>query len=84
MLLRPTVPGLCAMLQTIYETESCFSSDAVSSREQPLELLPRTRVSTAPNNAPPSWSRATVPASSSAKPGRHARRVPCQPPCHWF
>ncbi|XP_030649036.1 histone deacetylase 5 [Chanos chanos] len=39
MLLKPTVPGLCAMLQTIYETESCFSSDTVSSREQPVELL---------------------------------------------
>ncbi|XP_036408155.1 histone deacetylase 5 isoform X1 [Megalops cyprinoides] len=49
MLLRPTVPGLCAMLQTIYETESCFSADAVSSREQPLELLSRTRIPAAPN-----------------------------------
>ncbi|KAK6311754.1 hypothetical protein J4Q44_G00174180 [Coregonus suidteri] len=48
MLLRPTVPGLCAMLQTIYETESCFSSDAVSSREQPLELLPQSQVSAMP------------------------------------
>ncbi|XP_036423271.1 histone deacetylase 5 isoform X5 [Colossoma macropomum] len=44
MLLRPTVPGLCAMLQTIYETESCFSTDAHStaSREQPTELLPHS------------------------------------------
>ncbi|XP_041735576.1 histone deacetylase 5 isoform X2 [Coregonus clupeaformis] len=48
MLLRPTVPGLCAMLQTIYETESCFSSDAMSSREQPLELLPQSQVSAMP------------------------------------
>ncbi|XP_061088005.1 histone deacetylase 5-like isoform X3 [Conger conger] len=51
MLLRPTVPGLCAMLQTIYETESCFSSDTVSGREQPLELLPRTRTHAAPSSA---------------------------------
>ncbi|KAM9473428.1 histone deacetylase 5-like isoform 3-T3 [Salvelinus alpinus] len=51
MLLRPTVPGLCAMLQTIYETESCFSSDAVSSREQPLELLPQSQVSAMPSAA---------------------------------
>lgn len=49
MLLRPTVPGLCAMLQTIYETESCFSSDTVSSREQPLELLPPSQVSAMPS-----------------------------------
>uniref|UniRef100_A0A8C2XJ94 Histone deacetylase n=1 Tax=Cyclopterus lumpus TaxID=8103 RepID=A0A8C2XJ94_CYCLU len=32
MLLHPTVSGLCAMLQTIYETESCFSS---AKRRQP-------------------------------------------------
>ncbi|XP_021480851.2 histone deacetylase 5 isoform X3 [Oncorhynchus mykiss] len=51
MLLRPTVPGLCAMLQTIYETESCFSSDAVSSSEQPLELLPLSQVSAMPSAA---------------------------------
>uniref|UniRef100_A0A674AL07 Histone deacetylase n=1 Tax=Salmo trutta TaxID=8032 RepID=A0A674AL07_SALTR len=51
MLLRPTVPGLCAMLQTIYETESCFSSDAVSSRAQPLELLPQSQVSDMPSAA---------------------------------
>ncbi|XP_035253696.1 histone deacetylase 5 isoform X2 [Anguilla rostrata] len=50
MLLRPTVPGLCAMLQTIYETESCFSSDAASSREQPLELLSRTRAPATPSS----------------------------------
>ncbi|XP_051987193.1 histone deacetylase 5-like isoform X2 [Xyrauchen texanus] len=43
MLLKPTVPGLCAMLQTIYETESCFSSDNTSSREPPVELLPQSR-----------------------------------------
>uniref|UniRef100_A0A8C3IWX0 Histone deacetylase n=1 Tax=Chrysemys picta bellii TaxID=8478 RepID=A0A8C3IWX0_CHRPI len=30
------------MLQTIYESESCFSSDGVSGREQSLELLSRT------------------------------------------
>ncbi|XP_029583793.1 histone deacetylase 5 [Salmo trutta] len=51
MLLKPTVPGLCAMLQTIYETESCFSSDAVSSREEPLELLPPSQVSAMPSAA---------------------------------
>ncbi|XP_034448511.1 histone deacetylase 5 isoform X2 [Hippoglossus hippoglossus] len=39
MLLRPTVSGLCAMLQTIYETESCFSSTSTDSHHQPLELL---------------------------------------------
>ncbi|CDQ63452.1 unnamed protein product [Oncorhynchus mykiss] len=39
------------MLQTIYETESCFSSDAVSSREQPLELLPLSQVSAMPSAA---------------------------------
>ncbi|XP_062295073.1 histone deacetylase 5 isoform X2 [Scomber scombrus] len=38
MLLHPTVSGLCAMLQTIYETESCFSSASTDSH-QPLELL---------------------------------------------
>ncbi|KAL0992934.1 hypothetical protein UPYG_G00101130 [Umbra pygmaea] len=51
MLLRPTVPGLCAMLQTIYETESCFSSDAASSRESALELLPQAPVSAMPSAA---------------------------------
>ncbi|XP_012991487.1 histone deacetylase 5 isoform X3 [Esox lucius] len=51
MLLRPTVPGLCAMLQTIYETESCFSSDTVSSTEQPLDLLPQSRVPAMPSAA---------------------------------
>ncbi|KAK3532634.1 hypothetical protein QTP86_027371 [Hemibagrus guttatus] len=35
MLLKPTVPGLCAMLQTIYETESCFSSDSTASTSMP-------------------------------------------------
>ncbi|XP_041633678.1 histone deacetylase 5 isoform X2 [Cheilinus undulatus] len=39
MLLHPTVSGLCAMLQTIYETESCFSSTSTDSHHQPLELL---------------------------------------------
>ncbi|XP_031431089.1 histone deacetylase 5 isoform X2 [Clupea harengus] len=39
------------MLQTIYETESCFSSDSVSSREQSLELLSKARVSTMPSTA---------------------------------
>ncbi|KAG7232231.1 hypothetical protein INR49_009398 [Caranx melampygus] len=42
MLLRPTVSGLCAMLQTIYETESCFSSASTDSH-QPLELLSGNR-----------------------------------------
>lgn len=49
MLLKPTVPGLCAMLQTIYETESCFSSDTTSSREQPVELLPQSRSTSMPS-----------------------------------
>ncbi|KAG5854917.1 hypothetical protein ANANG_G00043030 [Anguilla anguilla] len=50
MLLRPTVPGLCAMLQTIYETESCFSSDAGSGRERVPELLPGTGVHAVPTS----------------------------------
>lgn len=49
------MPGLCAMLQTIYETESCFSSDSVSSREQSLELLSKARVSTMPSTGEPPW-----------------------------
>uniref|UniRef100_A0A3B3QBI4 Histone deacetylase n=1 Tax=Paramormyrops kingsleyae TaxID=1676925 RepID=A0A3B3QBI4_9TELE len=48
MLLRPTVPGLCAMLQTIYETESCFSSDAMSGRDKPLQMLSRSRIHALP------------------------------------
>nr|XP_040046219.1 histone deacetylase 5 isoform X1 [Gasterosteus aculeatus aculeatus] len=43
MLLHPTVSGLCAMLQTIYETESCFSSASADSHHQPLELLSGNR-----------------------------------------
>ncbi|XP_068192044.1 histone deacetylase 5 isoform X2 [Antennarius striatus] len=46
MLLHPTVSGLCAMLQTIYETESCFSSASTNSH-QPLELLGGSRGSSA-------------------------------------
>ncbi|KAK1878131.1 Histone deacetylase 9 [Dissostichus eleginoides] len=39
MLLHPPESGLCAMLQTIYETESCFSStNNTDSPQQPLEL----------------------------------------------
>lgn len=38
MLLHPPVSGLCAMLQTIYETESCFSTSGADGHE-PLELL---------------------------------------------
>ncbi|XP_049599818.1 histone deacetylase 5 isoform X1 [Syngnathus scovelli] len=45
MLLHPTVSGLCTMLQTIYETESCFSSAGTDS-QQPLELLSSSRGST--------------------------------------
>ncbi|XP_051994985.1 histone deacetylase 5-like isoform X1 [Xyrauchen texanus] len=51
MLLKPTVPGLCAMLQTIYETESCFSSDSTSSRDPPIELLPQSRSTSMPSTA---------------------------------
>uniref|UniRef100_A0A3Q4IC41 Histone deacetylase n=1 Tax=Neolamprologus brichardi TaxID=32507 RepID=A0A3Q4IC41_NEOBR len=47
MLLHPTVSGLCAMLQTIYETESCFSSSSTGSHHQPLELLSGNRGSSA-------------------------------------
>ncbi|XP_074551893.1 histone deacetylase 5 isoform X2 [Halichoeres trimaculatus] len=43
MLLHPPVSGLCAMLQTIYETESCFSSTSTDSHHQPLELLSDSR-----------------------------------------
>lgn len=43
MLLHPTVSGLCTMLQTIYETESCFSSASTDSSHQPLELLSGNR-----------------------------------------
>lgn len=43
MLLHPTVSGLCTMLQTIYETESCFSSASTDSHHQPLELLSDSR-----------------------------------------
>ncbi|XP_040851767.1 histone deacetylase 5-like [Ochotona curzoniae] len=42
MLLVPKAQGLVEMLQTIYETESCFSADGTSGREPPLEILPRT------------------------------------------
>ncbi|KAF7201081.1 histone deacetylase 5 isoform X2 [Nothobranchius furzeri] len=45
MLVHPTVSGLCAMLQTIYETESCFSSASTDSCHQPLELLSSSRSS---------------------------------------
>ncbi|XP_069033746.1 histone deacetylase 5 isoform X2 [Embiotoca jacksoni] len=47
MLLHPTVSGLCAMLQTIYETESCFSSASTDSHHQHLELLSGNRSSSA-------------------------------------
>ncbi|XP_058233607.1 histone deacetylase 5 isoform X3 [Hemibagrus wyckioides] len=39
MLLKPTVPGLCAMLQTIYETESCFSSDSTAGTSMPSTVV---------------------------------------------
>lgn len=42
MLLVPKAQGLVEMLQTIYETESCFSADGMSAREPSLEILPRT------------------------------------------
>lgn len=45
MLLHPTVSGLCTMLQTIYETESCFSSTSTDGSHQPLELLSGNRSS---------------------------------------
>ncbi|KTF93724.1 hypothetical protein cypCar_00022432, partial [Cyprinus carpio] len=40
---------LCAMLQTIYETESCFSSDSTSSRERHVELLSQSRSTSMPS-----------------------------------
>ncbi|XP_029015184.1 histone deacetylase 5 isoform X4 [Betta splendens] len=46
MLLHPTVSGLCTMLQTIYETESCFSSTSTDSHHQSLDLLGGSRGST--------------------------------------
>ncbi|XP_030077421.1 histone deacetylase 5 isoform X5 [Microcaecilia unicolor] len=48
MLLMQKALGLPKMLQTIYETESCFSSDGVSGREQPLEMLSRTQIHAIP------------------------------------
>ena len=42
MLLVPKAQGLVEMLQTIYETESCFSADGMPGREPALEILPRT------------------------------------------
>ena len=58
MLLQPTVPGLSAMLQTIYETESCFSSDTgLSGRERPLELLTQGRGSAVPDAGTYRWGR---------------------------
>lgn len=42
MLLVPKAQGLVEMLQTIYETESCFSADGMPGREPSLEILPRT------------------------------------------
>ncbi|XP_032801369.1 histone deacetylase 4-like isoform X2 [Petromyzon marinus] len=54
MLLKPTVPGPGEMLQTIYETESCFSADAVAGREQALDLVTHRQVSrpSAPDGGP--------------------------------
>lgn len=48
MLLVPRAQGLVGMLQTIYETESCFSADGMSGREPPLEILPRTPLHSIP------------------------------------
>lgn len=48
MLLVPRALGLPEMLQTIYETESCFSSDGVSGCDQSLELLSRAQIHTLP------------------------------------
>ncbi|ETE73949.1 Histone deacetylase 5, partial [Ophiophagus hannah] len=48
MLLVSSVWGLPEMLQTIYETESCFSSDGVSGREPSLELLSRAQIHAIP------------------------------------
>ncbi|XP_056672891.1 histone deacetylase 5 isoform X1 [Monodelphis domestica] len=48
MLLVPKAQGLVKMLQTIYETESCFSSDGMSGREQSLEILSRTPLHSIP------------------------------------
>ncbi|XP_060112640.1 histone deacetylase 5 isoform X2 [Heteronotia binoei] len=48
MLLVSSARGLSEMLQTIYETESCFSSDGVSGREPSLELLSRAQIHAIP------------------------------------
>ncbi|XP_053217675.1 histone deacetylase 5 isoform X6 [Podarcis raffonei] len=48
MLLVSSVWGLPEMLQTIYETESCFSSDGVSGHEPSLELLSRAQIHAIP------------------------------------
>lgn len=48
MLLVPKAQGLVEMLQTIYETESCFSADGMSGREPSLEILPRNPLHSIP------------------------------------
>ncbi|XP_073901646.1 histone deacetylase 5 isoform X5 [Castor canadensis] len=48
MLLVPKAQGLVEMLQTIYETESCFSADGMLGREPSLEILPRTPLHSIP------------------------------------
>jgi hypothetical protein len=48
MLLVPKAQGLMEMLQTIYETESCFSADGMLGREPSLEILPRTPLHSIP------------------------------------
>ncbi|ELV11238.1 Histone deacetylase 5 [Tupaia chinensis] len=48
MLLVPKAQGLVEMLQTIYETESCFSADGMSGREPALEILPRAPLHSIP------------------------------------
>ncbi|XP_030262978.1 histone deacetylase 5 isoform X1 [Sparus aurata] len=76
MLLHPTVSGLFAMLQTIYETESCFSSASTDSH-QPLELLSDNRGSSIAmpttvvevNNSLPSGMQSPVGTASEQRGG---------------
>ncbi|KAJ8793163.1 hypothetical protein J1605_003840 [Eschrichtius robustus] len=61
MLLVPKAQGLVEMLQTIYETESCFSADGMPGREPSLEILPRTPL----HGLPVAGVERAVPATSA-------------------
>ncbi|XP_058859361.1 histone deacetylase 5-like isoform X3 [Acipenser ruthenus] len=75
MLLNPKVPGLSAMLQTIYETESCFSSDSVSRREQ----LARNRIHAIPTSGVESVKSAGMQSGGGPVDLRTDARTPLPP-----